>query len=282
MEEIYQRVEEALAKEDIRYKEHMERMKQNERKVTVRPVTDFIGQIDEVKEILVKCQKFTEELDSNPRRVFTGAAEILDTNRIILNTAMGTVKRDYQYYLADIANSYLQDWLEEHGNETKYMIQVKQASSYPSNYAVYTEGKEVLTFSLLKKWYGMRKEGYTEDVLKVKYDKELQRLKEEHQKNLEELDDWKNREEKPRKAYKGFKNWVALTFKKKKVREGFGIQIAKVERKVEYSLTNVVRYERFWETKKEMNDQLVNVENELKPFFEELGYTRKENKHELY
>lgn len=244
----------------------------------------FIDKMKEKIKLIEEYEVFTKNVGEDVKRVFYDTYDFMLPNRIFLNDVLGDdIKRDYQIFLADKANRYLKEWLESKGITAEYEMRVREYKRFPSIYAVYSDGDEVMQFSLLRKWYGVRERGMKEQEILDRYDEKMDRLKKDEETCREKLKSAQEKRDNPLKNYPGIKNKAfILVTNKKEVYEALDKYVKSKERELVMILVEQERNRKNVKGEIERNKKRLAAQEDVEVFFGELGYELNEDKYNLY
>lgn len=260
-------------------------------RVNVKPKSDFINTMKDAENELKEAVAFIERAEQEPKLFLEESHEHIGKTKDIVFSIMNHWKRgekqikgyDFQAYLAAASNRYFQEWLKTNNITESFEIEVRNPQQFPSIFAVYQNGTELMQLNILEKWYGIRQRKSTEEEVVTEYHQELTRVDNDIVTQMEKLSLAKERRDHPLQYYKGFKNFFAWLFlNKKKLHESFEKLVKNEESKLQQykeSKERIVQYHPI--TLKNLAEKRVSIEK-IEPFFKEMNYTLNEIQSRLY
>ncbi|WPS85323.1 hypothetical protein SMD22_01465 (plasmid) [Brevibacillus halotolerans] len=270
----------------------------------IRSSTLFIQAIEEANNELSIQRQFLKDAIQNPELIFSlsdqyfGSKNLLShvMNRSLIDDTKLQV-HDFQAFLADLTNQFVQSWASNHGIAEEVSVEVRQTTSYPSIFAVYHKNIELIQFSIIGKFYGIREVVKKEEQIREEYD-QYQREKEEKRaclsKKIEKYmeikrdpyvyirNHYKNLNKKGiRIIWREICEYFLITFKKKKLSDGIDKKIADLQSQLD-------AIEKYEDSRMNVEDEIVLSESRstltkaLLPLFQEYNYVLEEKKNRLY
>ncbi|MFF2531373.1 hypothetical protein ACFVS2_20935 [Brevibacillus sp. NPDC058079] len=279
-------------------------MRQRERR-EVLSSTFFIQAIEDVRNELSKQQEFLEKAIIVPELIFSSSHQFLGlkglSSQIMNRYVSGETKlqvHDFQVFLADLTNQFVQSWAKAHGIQEEIRVEVRQPNTYPSIFAIYLKDAELIQFSITEKYYGVRDEVRQEEQIRDAYLQCEREEKEEYDALTLKLEEYKKWIDKPheyiRNHYRNLHEkslrmlWdeiiehVSIPFNKKKIIEGMNIRILELESQLEWMKRRDEVHRISVQDEISLEASKVRLIRSLLPIFKEFGYVLELNRHKLY
>jgi len=271
------------------YAKKINKVLKNNNKRHLKPANVFTHALEEASNDLQEGLQFLQRLEGNHELVFTEASKYISkqgTVSLLMNHRASNepIKgHDFQVYLAHVANLHFQKWLDSKGIEETYQIDVRNSNQYPSIFAVYHDDHEIVQFSVLQQFYGMRKKPDVEEVLLEKHQSTLKKIDERLQLQTLKVEEQVSKRDHPMKHYKGIKNKLAYLFMNhQKVYEVFNKWVRREEKiLLDLKMEKEREIQSFPDFLERSNNQRSYME-EVEVFFQELGYELMTEEHKLY
>lgn len=292
IDEEAMKMKEKVAKE---LKEGIERAekvsKQIRRPVKVKPKSDFISTMRDAEMELKEAVAFIERAEQFPKLFLEESHQYIGKTKDIVFSIMNHWKRgekeikgyDFQSYLADVSNRYFQEWLKANNITESFEIEVRNLQQFPSIFAVYQNGIELIQVNILDKWYGIRQKNSTEEELLEEHRRNLERADNDILSQMEKVSLAKMRREHPLQYYKGFKNFLSWLFlNKKKMYTSFDKLLKNEEARLQqYKESKELIIQCHPITLKNHLEKRGAIEK-IEPFFKELNYNLNTSQSSLY
>lgn len=140
------------------------------------PSSLFIEAIEGAKNELEEQQSFIEDGIKDPEILFRDSYQKLGKRALTLHIMNGFLfdesklqVHDFQVFLAEQINLFVQAWAKSKGIVESVSIEVRKPNTYPSIFAVYHEDIELIQFSVLEKFYGIRSKAKDPNTIIIEY-----------------------------------------------------------------------------------------------------------------
>lgn len=265
----------------------------------------FIQVIDKTIDRFQKQKDFLVQACSQPELLFRDAHQVIGSKRDHIYQIMNQWNEgkrvlqvhDFQMFLAELLNRFVQQWTKEHGIHQEVVVKVRKPNMFPSIFAVYHGDIELIQFDILQKYYGIR------DAVKSEEEINGERNKFENEQN-EQIERYKNeiaeyikmkgspfvyvwnyhRNHKSPNWFRGLINEVGeyffLLFKKRKMLMLIDEAIKSCQNAISLHEENIKRVD--WNEKIRISKVRAELIEKLKPLFEQYGYRLETDRHKLF
>ena len=240
----------------------------------IKTTTYFKDKLEDIIVYIGKIEQTLEAVKGEKRRVYTDIEEdMLHVFSNFINLAgYGTLK-EFQIYLANLAEEYFWEWKNERGIEYKYRIKVKYPGRLNTPYVITLDDQELIQFNIMEKWYGIKDKGLPEDVVRNTMNRFLEDLQDEEREEEEQLALWMARRDKPWKHSKGISNKIYLLFTKREVvYQELDDKVNNHFNRLKNVLTSIERHKQLMKKNIDRNRKKLDGEKLLYAFFASLGY----------
>lgn len=166
-------------------------------KRNVLPSMLFLEAIEGAKNELQDQQAFIEECIGNPQMLFSMSDQKLGKRALTLHIMNGFLfndgklqVHDFQVFLADVTNQFVQTWAKTNGIKESISVEVRQPNTYPSLFAIYLDDQELIQFSILEKFYGVRDKIKNENEIRKEYQEREDQIEGNIKPLLERVNDY--------------------------------------------------------------------------------------------
>lgn len=251
-------------------------------------IVSFEAAISEYEKSQEEIQQFIDFLkivNQDPKKVFTDTYKY----KRVLTRGLDVLEKkqmkayEVQQALADIAQRYFSNWLQENNITKEYNLQMRNPGKLHSILGVYVEGNEVLQLNIYEKYYGFRNKVLPFDEFneeEYKREKEIDKYIEAEK---ERISDLIYKRDNAFHAYKGIKNKLFYFFMNKEAwKDQMNKVIAREESILEEYLIDKEVHKKCKITRMRENHNRLLVKKELESFFTEIGYKQTEDRYKLY
>lgn len=271
----------------------------------------FIKAIEEAKNELTRQEKLLQMGVNDPSLIFDQAQKVIGKRGLsfdVMNRDMldgGKLKvHDFQTFLADLTNQFVQSWAKEHGIQEEITVEVRTPNTFPSLFAIYFGEVEIMQFSITEKIYGNHRKAKTDENIREEYAR-FEKDKEDERNRIEsKLTEYETMIEDTHGYVRGFYREKAKGlkfFSKKRIRMlkneigehvSFFFKKEKLESAVQEKIENLrkqlerldERYEIGMTLEESlcMEQLMSDLYVKFTPMFEEFGYEHVNEQHRLY
>lgn len=276
--------------ENIRRAEEVNRVNRENARNKKVDSTIFMDSVKKETKKLMEAQSFFEKALEKPELLFTEAKTAWGSTTHIFFKAIDKARKenntgtvhDFQELLANTLDRHFAAWKKERGIEIDSNVEVRNPSSYPSIFAIYVDGMEILQFNIFKQWYGVRQQPQEVEETKKQHEQKVKQsrdLIEEWEAEISYLEDLKKN---PRKYVKSLKDAFLMFTKLKRIRANADVKISKTRSSIERELKRIEDYEKELPYYLKKNEERRQAIEWTVPFLKEKKYEEKTEKNMLY
>jgi hypothetical protein len=249
----------------------------------------FLGAINEAQAQIQTQYDFIEQSISNPELLFADAHNIFGSwHAAIFQTLAYPINKtnikvhELQGFLAELVEPFVKEWCRSNGVTHDVQVKVRNRNSFPSIFAIFSNGLEIMQFNLFEKKYGVRVKALSEEEIAEKYQDEMNRQQKNIDEFVEKIHLKRAVKANPYHYARNFKERVIVWCKMKTLQTNVDKQIEDFEKMIEIIEKNRADYEARVPQSIAANQIKTKLVDQLTPLFTEYDYTLEKMESALY